>query len=79
MKAGCIYLGVSLHIVVSKDNVVGGTRCGWDDIEGILGLEAPQVDAAGGGVSSSPNKESRVAEKRKGVERAGTWCIGRMP
>lgn len=40
------HLWVSLDIIVSEDNIIGGTRSGWDDIEGILRLEALEVDAA---------------------------------
>jgi hypothetical protein len=40
------HLWVSLDIIVSEDDVVGGTRGGRDDIEGILRLEALEVDAA---------------------------------
>lgn len=50
MGIGVTDLWVSLDIVVSEDDVVGGTRCGWDDIEGILRLEALEVDAGAGEV-----------------------------
>jgi hypothetical protein len=40
------HLWVSLDIIVSEDDIVGGTRRGRDDIEGILRLEALEVDAA---------------------------------
>lgn len=43
-------LWVSLDIIVSEDDVVGGTRGGRDDIEGILRLEALEVDAGAGEV-----------------------------
>lgn len=43
-------LWVSLDIIVSEDDVVGGTRRGRDDIEGILRLEALEVDAGAGEV-----------------------------
>jgi hypothetical protein len=40
------HLWVSLDIIVSEDDIVGGTRRGRDDIEGILRLEALEIDAA---------------------------------
>ena len=40
------HLWVSLDIIVSEDDIIGGTRSRRDDIEGVLRLEALEVDAA---------------------------------
>jgi hypothetical protein len=70
------YLRVSLDIVVSKDDVVGGTRGGRDDIERVLGLEAPQVDAAIISIESpNPNIKTEQGDREKRI----TWCRGRRP
>jgi hypothetical protein len=52
------HLWVSLDIIVSEDDVVGGTRGGRDDIEGILRLEALEVDAARHGNWQEEQSES---------------------
>lgn len=64
-------LWVSLDIVVPEDDVVGSTRSGGDDIEGILGLEALEVDAAAERERESGNGITWMeAKKRRGEERS---------
>lgn len=53
-------LWVSLDIVVPEDDVVGSTRSGGDNIEGILGLETLEVDAGAGEVGLDWNEATLV-------------------